>query len=207
MKSEGWLVLATCAILGFASLLLFSCGGSDDDDDDDDAVSDDDEADDDIDDDADDDTVADDTADDTADDDSADDDTSGGEVSNPEQSACLSHEKITAVEEFVNLSFVDGTLHVEHLNTCRQCGLEFEGSFLLQGGDLTAIEADLATAPTNCDCDFNLTYEIPGIEAAAYDFLLKKSDSWSGEGTILTQPVDFGQQTDYQFSLGTHECG
>ena len=224
MKANFLCFLASVLVLGFAICLTVSCG-DDDDNDNDDAADDDNMGDDDDDNDdndqagdddndndaTDDDTADDDTADDDADDDAADDD--DGAVENPVQSECLTTGKddddYTFAESLI-IDFADGALAVQHLNTCRNCEFGFEGTYTVEDYEIAVVEADVEPMVAFCDCPYNISYSIPGIEAAAYQFTLYKSDQKPGMDPtpmlLFEEALDLTQQTHFEFDLGEHEC-
>ena len=146
------------------------------------------------------------------DDDDAGDDTSGA-VGNPTQSACQSGTKDDGYtkEEVVNAHFSGGTLSVEHVFTCRNCGFAFSGTYLIAGNVIAVTEEDVSTVPAGCDCFFTVDYEIPGVQAGAvYTLRIYEFDEWEGASAdprlILEETLDLSAQTDFVFSLGENTC-
>ena len=200
-----FLVALLVFALGTSLAAFVACGDDDDDDNDND-----------VDDDADDDSVDDDTADDdTTDDDTADDDTGDDDVAedvkNPAQTECLSGKDDYTEVEYAEIHFADGTLTVERRNICRNCAFDFQGTYVIEGNDITVLEADIDPAWAFCDCFYNIEYEIPGIEAGGtYQFTINGVDIKDNPDAvpwlIMSETLDLSVQTDFEFDLGEHVC-
>jgi len=153
-----WNLLAIVLVLAMACSLL-NCSSSSSSSDDD--VSDDDSSG------GDDDSGGDDAGDDTAadDDSGGDDDTAGLEVTNLDQSECLGNQGAKDgidYRDVVRLTWQGGVLKVEHLNAWENCGYESVVSASVSGSTVYIVEKDVGS-PANCECFFNVNYEVDGI--------------------------------------------
>ncbi len=183
---------------------------NDDDDDDSDSPDDDADTNDDLDDDAADDDNVDDDLNDDADDDDA---PPQGDVLNGWNSECLSVKEenpFTQQERYV-MNYLDGVLYVEHLNSCRNCEFDFEGTYEIDGATLTITEYDVEPLGAWCDCWYNIDYEVPGLQAdTVYQIKIYKIDDKEGfvndPVLIMQDTFDLTQQADFNFVLETYTC-
>jgi hypothetical protein len=226
MKNRIFLLSALFVLIITVSTVLIAGCGDDDDDDDSDSPDDDADANDDLDDDADDDDADtnddlddddpddDDNADDDLNDDADDDDAPPqGDVQNGWNSECLSvkeEDPFTQQESYL-MSFVDGVLSVEHINSCRNCEFDFEGTYEIDGTTLTITEYDVEPLGAFCDCWYNIDYEVPGLQAdTVYQIEIYKIDDKDGFVSdpvlIMQDTLDLTQQTDFNFVLETYSC-
>ncbi len=157
---------------------------------------------------------------DSDDDDSGSDSTDNDNTSqalNAQMSGCLSGRKSDCtdcpptVNETYSLAFSDGALSVEHQNSSRNCAFgPLVVDYQIEEETLTIIEGEPAAGDyVWCGCCFNMSYNIPDLEAREYRivFMIKSYNGQEFESeTLLETSVDFSEQTAYELIAREVQC-